>query len=63
MDQENPSNVYWYCRGKSNTNTDTKSREFEWFINFSALTSQSDLRSKMQDQYSSGVVKRSLGRQ
>lgn len=38
-------------------------REFEWFINFSALTSQSDLRSKMQDQYSSGVVKRSLGRQ
>lgn len=31
-------------------------REFEWFINFSPLTSQNDLRSKMQDQYSSGVV-------
>lgn len=32
-------------------------REFEWFINFSPLTSQNDLRSKMQDQCSSGVVK------
>jgi len=38
-------------------------REFEWFRNFSPVTSQNDLRSKIQDQYSSGVGKGSRSRQ